>query len=126
MGETTGIEWTDATHNPWVGCQKISPGCKFCYADALDKRMGGGVGPDGKKQLRWGPTAPRIRTSPANWRKPEQWNARAILAKKRTKVFCASMADVFEDREELKPWRADLFALIRRTTEGHAYRRVGS
>ena len=32
MGETTGIEWTDATWNPVTGCTKVSPGCDSCYA----------------------------------------------------------------------------------------------
>lgn len=31
MGETTGIEWASATWNPWMGCHKVSAGCKNCY-----------------------------------------------------------------------------------------------
>lgn len=57
----------------------------------------------------------RRRTSAANWREPPKWNRLALEAGVRRKVFCASMADVFEDRTELAPWRADLFALIEAT-----------
>lgn len=35
MGETTKISWTDHTWNPWMGCQKVSPGCENCYAETL-------------------------------------------------------------------------------------------
>jgi protein gp37 len=39
MAELTGIAWTDHTHNPWIGCTKVSPGCDICYAEAdWDKR----------------------------------------------------------------------------------------
>jgi hypothetical protein len=34
MGDTTEISWTDATFNPWIGCQHVSPGCDHCYAKA--------------------------------------------------------------------------------------------
>ena len=114
MGEKTSISWCDSTFNPWVGCQRVSPGCENCFAEALDKRVGGGW-LDGKKSLRWGPTAPRIRTSAANWRKPLAWNRKALKAGTRPRVFCSSLADVFEDRPELAPWRQDLFELIAAT-----------
>lgn len=35
----TGIEWTDKTWNPTTGCDKVSPGCKNCYAEALTNRF---------------------------------------------------------------------------------------
>ncbi len=113
MGEVTGISWTDSTFNPWVGCQRVSPGCEHCYAEALDKRVGGAV-VDGTKQLRWGPNAPRVRTSAALWRNPIKWNRKAEAAGKRHRVFCASMADVF-DAKVSDVWRVELFDLIRRT-----------
>ena len=105
MGVST-IEWTDYTFNPWIGCQRVSPGCEHCYAEAYDKRWGG---------ERWGPKAERTRTAPANWKKPLSWNARAQLLGRSARVFCASLADVFEDRFELRHWRLELFDLIRRT-----------
>lgn len=39
MAQTSSIEWTEATWNPTVGCTKISPGCKHCYAEAMSKRL---------------------------------------------------------------------------------------
>lgn len=107
MGENSKIEWTDHTFNPWIGCQKVSPGCQHCYAEQLmDKRYG---------RVQWGPTGTRVRTSDANWRKPAQWDRQAAADGVRRKVFCASLADVFEDRSELIEWRAELFAIIERT-----------
>lgn len=39
MAQTSRIEWTEATWNPTVGCTKISPGCKHCYAEAMANRL---------------------------------------------------------------------------------------
>ena len=39
MGDKSAIEWTDATWNPITGCTKVSPGCKFCYAERLAARL---------------------------------------------------------------------------------------
>jgi protein gp37 len=33
------IEWTEQTWNPVVGCTKISPGCKHCYAETMSRRL---------------------------------------------------------------------------------------
>jgi len=112
MSETTKIEWCDSTFNPWEGCQKVGPGCDHCYAETRNARFGGGVA------VNWGPGAPRRRTSEANWRKPLAWNAAhaEFFAEhgRRQRVFCASLADVF-DNEVPEEWRIDLFDLIRRT-----------
>lgn len=113
MAGTTGIAWTDATFNPWIGCRKISPACKHCYAEvstpARTLRHGG--------LEVWGPpaTTERKRTSRANWLKPLAWNRTAERTGKRIKVFCASLADVFEDHPSLTAWRLELFALIEKT-----------
>jgi protein gp37 len=104
MGENSKIEWTDHTFNPWIGCSKVSAGCAHCYAEALmDRRMG---------MARWGDGGTRVRTSVANWKKPLKWNRDAKRSGKRARVFCASLADVFEDRPELVGWREELFDLI--------------
>ena len=116
MGENTLIQWAHHTFNPWVGCQRVSPGCTNCYAEALDRRFGG-VLVDGQKVLRWGPNAPRVKTSKSNWKQPLRWNKAAEGAGERHRVFCASLADVFEDRGELLYWRQDLFELIRATPQ---------
>jgi protein gp37 len=63
----------------------------------------------------WGPNGRRQKTSAAYWRQPLSWNREAELRGEPYRVFCASLADVFEDRPELVPWRAELWELIRRT-----------
>lgn len=106
MGEATKIEWADSTFNPWIGCTNVSPACDNCYAEALmDKRMG---------RAEWGPGKPRILTSKSNWTKPRKWQREAEAAGTRPFVFCASLADVF-DNEVDPAWRARLFGLIRET-----------
>jgi len=133
MADETGIEWCDSTFNPWRGCTKISPACDHCFAEKLVV---------GRFKLDvWGAGKPRVRSSPAYWRKPLRWNARRFmqcntcgwrgecaaeligcgrcrstdhLHDVRRRVFCASLADVF-DNEVPPAWRADLLALIRQT-----------
>jgi protein gp37 len=107
MAENSKIEWTDHTFNPWIGCQKVSPGCDHCYAESLAKRYG---------WVEWGPHGERKRTSEANWRKPRQWAKAARGTGKRPRVFCASLADVF-DNQVPDIWRSDLFTLIEDTPE---------
>ena len=107
MAENSKIEWTDHTFNPWIGCQKVSPGCDHCYAETWDAR---GLQ---QRESRWGPHAARTPTSAANWRKPLAWNRAAEKAGKRARVFCASLADVFDNHPSIQPeWRADLWQLI--------------
>lgn len=106
MGRATEIAWTDATFNPWWGCVRVSPGCVHCYAEAFAKRTGNAV---------WGVQAPRRFFTEKHWREPLNWNAAAEKAGVRKRVFCASMADVFEDRDDLDPWRAKLWVLIEST-----------
>lgn len=112
MSENSKIEWTDHTFNPWEGCQKVGPGCDHCYAEARNRRFGKGVA------VNWGPGAPRRRTSPDNWSKPKTWNdghAKFFAAHgRRQRVFCASLADVFDNAAANK-WRMDLARLIEAT-----------
>jgi protein gp37 len=44
MADKSGIEWTDATWNPVVGCTRVSEGCRNCYAETLSARFSGIVG----------------------------------------------------------------------------------
>lgn len=105
MGKTK-IEWADYTFNPWIGCSKVSAGCKHCYAETLmDTRYG---------RVEWGEHGTRVRTSPGNWKKPISWD-KQVESTGLKRVFCASLADVFEDRPELEQWRTDLFGLIQQT-----------
>ncbi|HLQ37329.1 MAG TPA: DUF5131 family protein, partial [Planctomycetota bacterium] len=39
MAKGSGIEWTESTWNPVTGCTKVSPGCKFCYAERMAERL---------------------------------------------------------------------------------------
>jgi protein gp37 len=104
VGENSKIEWTDHTFNPWVGCTKVGPGCDHCYAESWAKRTGAAGLWSGERR----------RTSAANWRAPLKWSRDATAHGTRPRVFCASLADVF-DNEVPPAWRADLFALIRET-----------
>jgi protein gp37 len=105
--ENSSIEWTDHTFNPWIGCAKVNTLCEHCYAWVLmDVRYG---------RVEWGPNGTRTRTSADNWKKPISWNRKAAKLGTRYRIFCASLADVFEDRDDLVPWRRDLIALIDKT-----------
>lgn len=107
MAADTGISWSDSTFNPWIGCTKVSPACDHCYAERLmEHRM---------HRVKWGAGMPRARTSPSNWKTPLYWekqhNAFMLAHGRRQRVFCASLADVF-DNEVPSQWRTDLFRLI--------------
>lgn len=106
MAENSKIEWTHHTFNPWWGCIKVSPACKHCYAESWAKRVG---------QSLWGAKSPRRFFGDHHWREPLKWNRDAAATKVRKRVFCASMADVFEARRELQPWRERLWELIGQT-----------
>ena len=107
MGETTGISWTDHTFNPWIGCSKVSAGCTNCYAERENNLY--------KWTDQWGDKGTRRRTSEANWKKPLAWDMAAARDGVRRKVFCASLADVFEDKPDLFDWREELFVLVEET-----------
>jgi protein gp37 len=106
MASNSSISWTNHTFNPWWGCVKVSPACDRCYAEAWAKRVGQGV---------WGVAAPRRFFGNSHWKEPVKWNSHAENQGKRARVFCASMADVFERRTELNPHRERLWELIRNT-----------
>ena len=100
------IEWTTHTFNPWIGCTKVSPGCAHCYAETLmDTRYG---------RAKWGKGNPRSRTSAGNWKQPKRWDKEAAKLGERHRVFCASLADVF-DGEVANEWRDALWKLIEAT-----------
>jgi len=106
MGQNSKIEWTTHTFNPWWGCEKVSPACTHCYAEAFAKRVG---------QKVWGAKSSRRFFGPKKWREPLKWDKLACDRGERARVFCASMADVFEDREDLLLERARLWELIAQT-----------
>jgi protein gp37 len=104
MGENSKIEWTHHTFNPWVGCTKVGPPCDNCYAESWAKRIG-------HPEL-W--SGERRRTTAANWRQPLKWNDAARERSIRCRVFCASLADVFDNQAPAE-WRSDLWLLIANT-----------
>lgn len=104
MAANTKIEWTDHTFNPWVGCTKLTPACDHCYAEGWAKRTGNAGLWSGERR----------RTTVAYWRQPLKWDEAAKAAGKRARVFCCSLADVF-DNQVPPEWRTDLLALIRAT-----------
>lgn len=90
-----------------MGCHKVSAGCKHCYAETLTKnRMGIDV---------WGLHGPRRRTGKAVWARPYTWNRAAEQEGRPHRVFCASLADIFEDEPGPNEWRQDVFDVIRET-----------
>ncbi|BDA85011.1 hypothetical protein Sa4125_25530 [Aureimonas sp. SA4125] len=112
MADQTNIEWADSTFNPWIGCTKVSPACDHCYAETLmDKRHG---------RVQWGPHGERVRTAESNWQNPRRWQrqAAAFFAEhgRRRRVFCASLADVFDNKAPAGA-RDDLWTLIRETPD---------
>lgn len=123
MADTSAISWCDHTHNHWIGCTKISPACKLCYAATLmDTRYG---------KVAWGPeSAGGQRKITKTWGQPLSWARLAWEGKcsgckgkgtkkrgrrgktmtypcpvcggsgvldRRARVFCGSLMDIFED-----------------------------
>ncbi len=101
MGENSKIEWCDHTWNPWIGCTRVSAGCRHCYAEGVGRRLA----------VKWGPGRPRRRAAASTWRTPFAWNRRAAREGRRYRVFCASLADVF-DPEVPDDWRDEAFATM--------------
>ena len=106
MSTATKIEWTDHTFNPWWGCSRVSSACRFCYADRDARRYGHEL---------WRRHGPRRILSEQNWERPLKWNRDAERAGVSEKVFCASMADVFEDHPDLGEPRKRLWGLVEGT-----------
>ena len=106
MGANSKIEWTTHTFNPWRGCQKVSAGCANSYAEAFSRRNPAVLG-------QWGPDGVRVIAKDSYWQQPLKWDRQAAAAGgPRPRVFCASLADVFERRPELVEPRGRLFRLI--------------
>lgn len=106
MAKNSPIEWTHHTFNPWWGCVRVSDACKNCYAETWAKRLGFSI---------WGPKSSRKLFGDAHWKEPLRWNREAEFAGERRRVFCASMADVFENRRDLDGARLKLWDLISAT-----------
>lgn len=96
MGATTGIEWTDATVNFWVGCTKVSPGCDHCYAETLEKR--------------WGRNFITLRKVKGAVPLAYQLQRRAEKEGRRLRVFTCSMSDFFH--QHAAPWREEAWRVM--------------
>jgi len=92
MGSKTGIEWADMTWNPWMGCHKVSQGCKNCYMF--------------REQAQYGHDPNIVRRSKTTFNAPLKWPESA-------KVFTCSWSDFFI--EEADPWRDEAWDIIRKT-----------
>ena len=93
MGDTTGIEWTNKTWNPWHGCTKVSPGCAHCYMF--------------RDKARYGQDPQLVkRSAPSTFRSPLRWKEPAL-------VFTCSWSDFFHEAAD--DWRADAWEIIRKT-----------
>lgn len=90
----SAIEWTDRTWNPTTGCNKVSPGCKFCYAEAITKRYTQNF-PNG-----FAFTERRERLNePRKWRKPSM-------------IFVNSMSDLFHENMPLD-YLQEIFVIMK-------------
>lgn len=95
MGKETDISWCDHTFNHVIGCEKVSEGCRNCYASvSTPVRVAGKIG----LKLWGGESTGAVRrvASESMWKEPIKWNKQAEKEGKRKRVFCASLADVFE------------------------------
>jgi len=116
MGQDTKIAWTDHTFNPWMGCIKVSEGCRNCYAETFTKnRMGKSLwGPGSERQVTKGP-----------WQNVRRWNRAApeaigVLGSGMPNlVFCASLCDFFEDHPTANEARPAAWNLIRECQDLH-------
>jgi protein gp37 len=96
VGEKSGVSWTESSHNFWYGCQKVSPGCKFCYAE----RQMSGYGRDFH-------TVTRAKgfDKPLHWRKGRR-------------IFVTPWSDFFLPGAD--EWRDDAWNIMRQTPQ-HTY-----
>ena len=83
MSDRSAIEWTDATWNPVRGCTKVSPGCKFCYAEVFAERFHGVPGHPFEHGF-------DLRLVPEKLEQPLRW-------KRPRKIFVNSMSDLFHE-----------------------------
>ena len=83
----SAIEWTDSTWNPVTGCDKISPGCKFCYAEVMARRLHAMGQPNYSNGFAL-TLQPHMLDKPLSWRKPQI-------------IFVNSMSDLFHDNVPL-------------------------
>lgn len=92
LAGASAIEWTDATWNPWMGCEKVSPGCAHCYMY--------------REQRQYGHDPSAIRRSKTKFHEPLRWSDPRF-------VFTCSWSDWFHPGAD--PWRDEAWEVIRDT-----------
>lgn len=98
MGKTTGIEWADSTWNAWMGCTKVSQGCKNCYMF--------------REQERYGHDPSTLRRSKTTFEDPLKW-------KDPRRIFVCSWSDFFHE-DVPSEWRLDALEVMWRA-DHHKY-----
>jgi protein gp37 len=93
----SSISWCTKSWNPWQGCIKVSPGCKFCYMY--------------RDKARYGQDPAHVVRSKTTFAAPLKWTAPQL-------VFSCSWSDFF--LEEADEWRGEAWDVIRRTSQ-HTY-----
>jgi protein gp37 len=92
MAQTSAIEWTDATWNPWMGCEKVSPGCAHCYMY--------------REQRQYGHDPEALRRSKTKFDEPLRWSDERM-------VFTCSWSDWFHPGAD--EWRHEAWEIVRAT-----------
>src|SRR5690348_14828200 len=92
MADETGISWTEATWNPWMGCTKVSEGCDNCYMF--------------REQRQYGNDPELVRRSKTKFDAPLKWTKPKL-------VFTCSWADWFHVAAD--PWRDEAWEIVRRS-----------
>src|SRR5437773_2581203 len=98
MGTNSAIEWTDATWNPLTGCDKISPGCKNCYAERMAHRLQAMRQPNYVNGFEL-TIHDHMLELPLRWKKPQS-------------IFVNSMSDLFHESVPL-PFIKRVFDVMR-------------
>jgi protein gp37 len=101
MGANSSIEWTESTWNPVTGCTKISPGCKFCYAERMAERLQAMGQPNYRNGFEL-TLQPRMLELPLQWKKPQR-------------IFVNSMSDLFH-RDVPLPYIQRVFEVMRQAS----------
>ncbi len=94
----SSIEWTETTWNPLTGCQKISPGCKHCYAERMSHRLRAMGQPNYGNGFEL-TLHPRVLSAPLSWKRPQI-------------VFVNSMSDLFQEEVPVS-YIQEVFSIMR-------------
>ena len=102
MAQASTIEWTEATWNPVTGCTKISPGCKFCYAERMAHRLKA-MGQDRYRNAFKLTLQPDALEAPLKWKSPRV-------------IFVNSMSDLFH-KDVPSEYIQQCFDVMRRASQ---------